>query len=452
MADKDLEVVAVAVTKRTQKNRDLAQLLTAASCALIGGISSGVSAADSWNVDSALLLYSESDGRVSAAEPVVSATKNYDEETSLNFKIVADTLTGASPNGATPSDHTQTFTGPSGSGSYNTAAGKQPLDDTFKDTRFALSTYWSAPIDRDWAYGVGGYLSKEHDYQSLGMNGSLSRYLNQKNTTLTLGLNLSSDTINPEGGIQTGLAQVPLSSSDDSEDSEDSDDSNGKTSQNKNLVDAVIGVTQILNRKTIMQFNYALSTSSGYLTDPYKILSVIDDSAGSNYGGNYQSSGRDLYLYEKRPDSRLKQSIYWQTKYQFDNDDILDVSYRYMFDDWGITSHTIDAKYRFRFDNQYLEPQLRWYTQSKADFYHRYLNSSDYGSTDFASADYRLGDLDTYTIGLKYGYQFADETEFYTRFSLYHQESSGDQGYGKLTSQELYPSMDAAMLIVGYKF
>jgi len=37
---------------------------------------------------------------------------------------------------------------------------------------------------------------------------------------------------------------------------------------------------------------------------------------------------------------------------------------------------------------------------------------------------------------------FADETEFYTRFSLYHQESSGDKGYGKL-AQELYPGLDA---------
>ncbi|UTW01587.1 DUF3570 domain-containing protein [Marinomonas rhizomae] len=445
MVGKDLEVVAVAVTKKTHNNRELAQLLAAASCALIGGISPIVNAADSWDVDSAFLLYSESDGRVSAAEPVISATKNYDEETKLTFKIAADTLTGASPNGATASDHVQIFTSPSGKSSYNATTGEQPLDDTFKDTRIALSSNWTAPIDRDWAYGVGGYLSKEHDYQSLGVNGSLTRYLNQKNTTLTLGLNLSNDTVNPEGGIPTGLIQVPLNNL-GSEFTQRSD------AENKNLIDAVFGVTQIINRKTIMQFNYALSTSSGYLTDPYKIISVIDDNAGTNYGGNFQSSGRDLYLYEKRPDSRLKQSIYWQTKYQFDNDDILDVSYRYMFDDWGVNSHTIDAKYRFRFDNQYLEPQLRWYTQSKADFYHRYLNSSDYTNADFASADYRLGDLDTYTLGLKYGYKFADETELYTRFSLYHQESSGDKGYGKLTSQELYPGLDAAMLILGYKF
>ncbi|ADZ92160.1 hypothetical protein Marme_2938 [Marinomonas mediterranea MMB-1] len=445
MADKDSEVAAVAVTKKNQKHRDLAQILSAASCALIAGTSPAVNAAESWDVDSAFLLYSESDGRVSAAEPVISATKNYDEETKLNFKLVADTLTGASPNGATPGDHVQTFTRPSGNGSYDVAASEQPLDDTFRDTRIALSTNWSAPINRDWAYGVGGYLSSEHDYQSVGVNSSLSRYLNQKNATLTLGLNLSNDTITPEGGVPTSLVQMPLSST-DSEFSQRSD------SESKSLVDAVFGVTQVINRRTIMQFNYALSTSSGYLTDPYKIISVIDDNAGANFGGNFQSNGRDLYLYEKRPDSRLKQSLYWQTKYQLDNNDILDLSYRYMFDDWGISSHTIDAKYRFRFDKQYLEPQLRWYTQSKADFYHRYLNASNYTDVDFASADYRLGDLDTYTIGLKYGYKFADETEFYTRFSLYHQESSGDKGYGKLASQDLYPSMDAAMFIAGYKF
>lgn len=432
-------------TNTMKKNHELAKILAAASCALIGGLSTTAQAEESWDIDSAFLLYSESDNRVSAAEPVISATKNYDADTSLNFKIVADTLTGASPNGATPSDEVQTFTSPSGKGSYSAAAGEQPLDDTFRDTRIALSSNWAAPINRDWAYGVGGYLSKEHDYQSLGVNSRISRYLNQKNTTLTLGLSASSDTINPEGGVPTGLFQVP-------EDDTSSEFTQRDDAESKSIMDAVFGITQVVNRNTIMQFNYAINTSSGYLTDPYKILSVIDDSAGSNYGGNYTLNGSNVYLYEKRPDSRLKQSLYWQTKHQFENSDILDVSYRYMFDDWGVTSHTVDAKYRFRFDNQYLEPQLRWYTQSKADFYHRYLNSSAYTEVDFASADYRLGDLDTYTIGLRYGYQFADETEFYTRFSLYHQESSGDDGYGKLTSQELYPGLDAAMLMIGYKF
>nr|WP_264193977.1 DUF3570 domain-containing protein [Marinomonas algarum] len=428
-----------------KKNHELAKVLAAASCALIGSLSTA-HAEESWDVDSAFLLYSESDGRVSAAEPVISATKNYDSETRLNVKLVADTLTGASANGATPSDEAQTFTSPSGNGTYTAAVGDQPLDDTFRDTRVALSSNWNAPINRDWAYGVGGYVSKEHDYQSLGVSSSVSRYLNQKNTTLTLGLGAANDTINPEGGVPTGLFQVPESAS-------SSEFAQRDDSESKSIMDAVFGLTQVVNRNTIMQFNYSINTSSGYLTDPYKILSVIDDdSTGNNYGGNYTVNNRNLYLYEKRPDSRLKQSLYWQTKHQFDNNDILDVSYRYMFDDWGITSHTIDAKYRFRFDHQYLEPQLRWYSQSKADFYHRYLDSSAYTEVDFASADYRLGDLDTYTIGLRYGYQFADETEFYTRFSLYHQESSGDDGYGKLTSQELYPGLDAAMLMIGYKF
>ena len=324
---------------------------------------------------------------MSAAEPVISATKNYDEETKRNIKLAADTLTGA-----TPSDQVQTFTSPSGNGSYRTEVNQPTLDDTFKDTRLALSTNWSAPISRDWSYGIGGYFSKEYDYQSLGVNGNVSRYFNQKNTTLTMGLNLSNDTLNPVGGIPSKLFQVP-------ENSSNNEFSQRQDSDDKSVIDAVFGISQVINSRTIMQFNYGVSTSSGYLTDPYKILSVINDNSGENYGGNFQSNNRDLYLYESRPDSRLKQSLYWQTKYQLDNNDILDLSYRYMSDDWGIHSHTIDAKNRFRFNKQYLEPQLRWYTQSKADFYHRYLNASDHSNNEFASADYRLGDLDTYTMG-----------------------------------------------------
>lgn len=460
MADKASEVVVVAVTNKNS-NQDLKQLLAGASCALFAGNSLAVEAQDKWAFDAATLIYVEDDSRVTAIEPVISATKTYDSETKLNIKVAGDTLTGASPNGATPSNEAQTFTGPSGNGGYTTQANEQPLDDTFKDTRLSAAVNWIAPLNRDWSYGTGGYLSSEHDYLSLGGNGSLSRYFNQKNTTVSLGLAFALDTISPVGGAPDGLTQLSAYSeyeedddeSDEDSDEEDDDENEGDGgSQNKNVVDAIFGVTQVINRKTIMQFNYGISAATGYNTDPYKILSVIDDTAGSNYGGNYQVDGSNLYLYEKRPDSRVKQSLYWQTKYQFDNKDIVNLSYRYMFDDWGITSHTLDFKYRVRFEKHYFEPQLRWYKQSKADFYQRYLTASHYQSQDYASADYRLGDLETFTLGLRYGYQFEDNTEFYTRFSVYQQTNTGAKGFGQLTSQELYPDTRATMLTLGYKF
>lgn len=452
MADKVLVEVAVAVTKKTS-NKDLKHLLAGASCALFAGNSLAVETQEEWNYDAATLIYVEGDSRVSAVEPVISATKTYDSETKLNIKIAGDTLTGASPNGATPSNEVQTFSGPSGNGGYSTEANQQPLDDTFKDTRVSAAINWTAPLNRDWSYGTGAYLSSEYDYLSLGANGSLSRYFNQKNTTLSLGLALAADSISPVGGAPEGLSVMTTTTNAGSGDDDDDDDEGeGGSSESKNVADVIFGVTQVINRKTIMQFNYGISSSTGYNTDPYKILSVIDETAGANYGGNYQLSGNNVYLYEKRPDSRLKQSLYWQTKYQFDNNDIVDFSYRYMFDDWGVNSHTVDLKYRFRFDKQYLEPQIRWYSQNKADFYHRYLTSSDYLNQDYASSDYRLGDLKTLTLGLRYGYKFEDNTEFYTRFSVYQQTNTGESGFGELASQELYPDTTATMLTLGYKF
>ena len=266
---------------------------------------------------------------------------------------------------------------------------------------------------------------------------------------------LAADSISPVGGPPEGLSVMTTSTSTysgDDDDDDDDDEGEGVGSESKNVADIIFGVTQVINRKTIMQFNYGISSSTGYNTDPYKILSVIDETAGANYGGNYQITGNNVYLYEKRPDSRLKQSLYWQTKYQFDNNDIVDFSYRYMFDDWGINSHTVDLKYRLRFDKHYLEPQIRWYSQNKADFYHRYLTSSNYLNQEYASSDYRLGDLKTLTLGLRYGYKFVDNTEFYTRFSVYQQTNTGAPGFGELTSQELYPDTTATMLTLGYKF
>lgn len=444
----DSEVAAVAVT-----NKDLAltSLLASAGCALLTGLPVQAQAAglNNWDIDTAVLMYAEGDSRVSALEPVVSATRNFDSETKLNLKLALDTLTGASPNGATASDQVQTFTSPSGNGSYTTAAGEQPLDDTFRDTRVAFSGTWSAPINRDWAYSAGGYLSTEHDYQSLGVNGSLSRYLNQKNTTLTVGLNLSADSIKPEGGLPVGQSRMATYGS-GSFDADFAASREG-SSDNKQVLDLLFGVTQVIDRNTLMQLNYSLSSSSGYLTDPYKIVSVIDDTA-ANYGGNYADGLGNVYLYEERPDARLKHALFWQGKRQLQNGDIVDLSYRFMFDDWGITSHTLDLRYRWDLGQHYLEPQLRWYTQSAADFYQRYLTTSNYQSQEEVSADYRLGDMNAWTVGLKYGYRMSGERELYGRLSFYQQTNSGDNGFGKLQSQELYPDTTATMLTVGYRF
>ena len=447
------------VLSQKQDKTRVGTALAAATLSLLGvGEAVAKGQPGEWDVDTAILFYSETDDRVQAVEPVVSATRNFEDDRSLNLKAVADTLTGASPTGATPSDEVQTLTKPSGNGNYTIQPGEQVLDDTFLDTRGTVSATWSAPINRDYSYTLGAYGSTEYDYTSVALNGSLSRYLNNKNTTLNLGLSLGSDFIDPEGGIPVGLSPMALQTNvSDSEFDQAFAASREGSDDTKTVADLLMGVTQVIDKRTVMQFNYSLSLSSGYLTDPFKILSVIDDSPGSNFGGNLQDgNGNNLYVYEQRPDSRMKHAVYWQTKHLLGNGDVVDGSYRFMVDDWGISSHTVDLRYRWIFGSQYLEPHLRYYLQSEADFYKRFLTANEYngGAPAFseASADYRLGDMDSVTLGLKWGYHLNDNQELSIRAEYMQQSNSGDDGFGRLAGQELYPDTSAFWLQLGYSF
>jgi hypothetical protein len=62
-------------------------------------------------VDSALLVYHEVN-RVQAIEPEVNVSHKIDENSTLNFGITADSLTGATPLGAVPSTLPQTYVRP----------------------------------------------------------------------------------------------------------------------------------------------------------------------------------------------------------------------------------------------------------------------------------------------------------------------------------------------------
>jgi len=435
--------------------KKIAPALAAASCSLLSFASDTALArgeAGTWDFEAASLFYAETDDRVSAVEPVFSATRNFEDGEVLNLKAAYDVLTGASPNGATPSATPQTFTTPSGNSTYTTDAGDAPIDDTFKDTRVALSASWLAPINRDWEYNAAFYGSKEYDYLSLGTSGGIKRYLNNKNTALNAGLSFSFDTVEPEGDIPSALVEMAHKGSGDDFNATRIDSSDSKT-----IIDVLFGVTQVINRNTIMQFNYSLSVSDGYLSDPFKILSVIEDTAGANFGGNLQDdNGNNIYLYEARPDSRIKHSLYWQTKYALANGDVIDGSYRFMLDDWGINSHTFDFRYRWQLGSSYLEPHLRYYLQSEADFFKRYITETEYNSGSptltEATADYRLGDLEGMTVGLKYGHKLDNDHEFNMRVEYYLQSNSGDNGIGLLKDQDLYPDTKALIFQVGYSF
>ena len=204
------------------------------------------------------LIYSESDSRVQDLSFNALGRKELREDSFLNLTFALDTLTGASPSGAVPSPVPQTFTRPSGNASYTVPANEPPLDDTFQDTRTALSASWEWPVTRLMLLNVGASLSDEYDYTHTGLNAKLARDFNDRNTTLSFGVALASDTVDPVGGSPVPLAPML----------EQGNSANKRGSESKDVTDLLFGVTQVLNRKTLVQLNYSLSNSDGYLTDP----------------------------------------------------------------------------------------------------------------------------------------------------------------------------------------
>ncbi len=441
--------------------------LAAASCALLNGpsaLAENSHDVGDWDVSAAILFYQETD-RVTAVEPVIAARKLLDTDEFLTFKLTVDTLTGASANGAVPTDRPQTFSGPSGGGSTSTPANETPLDDTFKDTRFAFNAAWQRPLTEDLTMVLGGNVSSEYDYQSFSVNGSLARDLNRGNTTLSAGLSLGLDSVDPVGGKPVafsaggGGGEGDDDFDEDEREFEDGDEREGGSnggSDTKTLVDLVFGLTQIIDQNSLFQLNYALSQSSGYLTDPYKFITVVNPATGRPVFLDGINGNASLVLYENRPDSRLKHSIYGRYK-RFLGGDVLDLSYRYMIDDWGIDSHTVDLRYRWKFaDTQYLEPHVRLYRQTAADFYTPFFvdgqQPAEGDESTEASADYRLGEFDGYTVGLEYG-QDNPSNSWSVALEYYLQTGDEPAGkFGELSNQELYPDVDAMMLRISFDF
>lgn len=418
-----------------------------ATCSLLQIAAPVVHAEDSgWDIDTAFLYYSEGDGRVSAFEPAIYAGRNIgDEGGRVDLRLVIDTLTGATPNGAHASSVAQTFTTPSGKDTYEVKAGETPLDDTFLDTRVAVGADWTLPINRLSRVKLGLNASTEYDYTSLGLSASYSRDLNNKNTVLTGAVAINNDTISPQGKIPLALSPMRAEGDTNRDGSEDT----------KTITDFLVGVTQVVSRNTIIELNYSFGQSDGYLTDPFKIVTVVDPVTGLPDNSALLNVNADAlpYVYEKRPDTRQRNNIFFRTAHHL-TEDVVHFSYRYFWDDWGITSNTFDFKYRYEMSGSYLQPHVRYYMQEAADFYrHNLVQGEDVDASgavllDEVSSDSRLSKFTTMTLGLKYGYALSKTSELSVRGELM-QQSFDD---GNIPSGEETPDLDATVLNVGYSF
>ncbi len=433
------------------KFKSIRDALSVATCAVLAPQAQALTLKDAadqlknaeWDFDSAVLFYNEKD-RVQIIESVVSAEAGLADEDSVGITLAIDTMTGASPNGASTTNTNQTFTSPSGMTSYVVKAGELPMN-SFSDTRFAGSLKLNRGISRFIRHNLGLNLSAETDYTSLGLSDTFTFDNESKVTTYTAGAGISLDFVNPGGGKPTGGSQIPTTIV-ASSGGEEEDELSLFEGERKTLIDVIVGVTQILSKRALVQLNYSITKSLGYLTDPYKMISAVDPTTGVT----------NKVYFEKRPEDRLSQSIFTKFIYHLP-EDIVHLSYRYFSDSWDVKSQTVTVKYFYQLGNQvYLQPHLRLYDQKGASFYYHSL--PDNGSMpDYFSADGRLADMTATTVGFKLGmpvHVFEREGEF--SIKLEQMTQTGDSypadAIGIQKSYNLYPDLEVTMLQLGLSF
>ena len=394
-------------------------------------------------VDSAVLFYRESGKRVEAIEPVVSVVHNAANGDVFSAKFTYDALTGASPNGAAPSNVPQTFITPipaetgtpdgqlavtGASGTFIAPPGKMPIDSGFKDKRKAVDLGYSTQVAPNTRLSLGVNGSKESDYRSISGRVGLTGEFNNKNTVVSVGFNYEHDISKPVFGVP-----VPLGSM---------GEASGDKSRVKNLANAVVGVTQVLTPNWLVQLNYSYGRSKGYHNDPYKLVSLINGEDGSPF----------WYIYESRPEQRVRHSVYLGSKLALGSV-VLDASARYYHDSWGINSITGEISERVPIGRDFfVEPSVRYYHQSAAKFLRHYLTLEEPTPT-YVSADSRLGRCSAVTYGVKVGGRITDNLEFYAMAERYTQigKSYYSDAPGPLSRLDLFGGMKATSLITGLK-
>jgi hypothetical protein len=404
----------------------------AAACALLAAgtpMSSRADGGATTQIEATGLAYGEQ-GRTGIFEPTVRATRLFSNGQTLSAQLGIDAMTGASPTGAMPSSKIQTVTSPSGTVT-TIRPGQLPVR-TFKDTRYALDLEWTRPLGLATPT-LAGHASRETDYQSLGLSGQVAVDLFRKLTTVTVAAGVNHDGVFPVIAADS-TAATPTGE-------EGRQETRHAPTRAKDVTSELVGVTQVLSRRWLASVNVSRTLERGYLTEPYKVVTLLD-AAGEPDGA----------IPENRPGTRDRRDVLASSAYHLSRD-VVYASYRYYWDDWGVRSNTYDLKYRRELGgDRFLQPHVRFYAQSPAAFY-RYGVIHGPPPPEFVTSDGRLGPLRGLTLGATYGFHPSGwPGELTIRAEFMRQWGNGHppDALGVQRQFDLFPAVNIGSVLVGY--
>ncbi len=207
-----------------------------------------------------------------------------------------------------------------------------------------------------WLPALSYRYSHEPDYQSHGLTFGGSREFASGDTTIGVTAGLIFDSIgrvdSPKSAFSESLAIQTLEGS----------------------------WTQTIDTKTLVRGVYSLTNQSGYMEKPYRSVPLFDaaglaaaDAMGGLSRGNYEMFRLAARPLEEVPNHRLRHAIAGRGLRYIDAiRSALRFDYRFYFDSWGITAHTLEPALHVGItDTVRLNLWNRFHWQSAASFWQR---------------------------------------------------------------------------------
>jgi hypothetical protein len=222
---------------------------------------------------------------------------------------------------------------------------------TIRDHRSELSASWTQGTGSSGGTTYSASYSAERDYHATALGIEHSMPLSAA-LTLGFGGSFSHDLISPFDALIFHRVQH----------------------EEKNTGSLFGSLAWIIDRSSVLQTGIQLNSEHGFLSDPYKLVTVGDE-----------------LVPDLRPGTRTEAAWLVRYRHAFASPDAaLHLDYRYAQDSWGIVSHTLEAAWYQTLPSRWeLVPSVRYYSQQQARFYAPFF--ADPGAHNFYSSDYRLG-------------------------------------------------------------
>lgn len=309
-------------------------------------------------------------GDVQVYSPTFSLMKTLSKNFLVGFKMRVDAIAAASiRNGSNPVQ-------------ADAVAGASTREG-YDDVRYA-PTFLMAYDDGENAASGGFYYSTENDYDGVAFFANYVRQLNHGNTAVGVGFSQSADRWKPVFD-----RRLP------------------NDYRNERKID--LSVNQLLTPETSVQLVYSYMYSEGFLSSPYHY--ALQDS---------------FARFENYPSARTGHAVALKGVMLLSDANSMNYAYRYYQDDWGISSHTLQAEWLHDFGDSFTSgTRLRYYSQSGADFAKK---PGSYAAWDeYFAIDYRMSAFDSYDIGIPLIYKPSSSSSLKISASIDYYQTSDNE-------------------------